>query len=381
MHFVKKLTGAALVAVAATAAMPSLAASADDGGGGHGADHAVFVQTVEASGNHVLAFRRGDDGSLTPSGSYATGGAGVAASGAVVDPLASQGGLTYDASHGLLFAVNSASNTVSVFSADGDHLALRQTFASGGTFPASVAVRDDVVEVLNAGGAGALASFHLRGRGVDPVAASVRGLGLSNDPVAPDFLKSPGQVGFSRDGRFVIVTTKANNQILTFRVRGDGRLAAAPVVTPSAGPVPFAFEVDRAGRLVVVEAGSGIVRTYRLNGDGSLTAIGAAAGGQKAACWIVAAKGRYYVANAGSATLSGYEVDAAGQVSLVGATGVVATTGAGPIDLAASARGNFVYVQEGGAHAVHAFAVQPDGSLTSIGTWAGLPAMEGIVAR
>jgi len=45
--------------------------------------------------------------------------------GSVVDHLASQGSLTYDRDHALLYAVNAASNTVSVFSVRGDQLTLR----------------------------------------------------------------------------------------------------------------------------------------------------------------------------------------------------------------------------------------------------------------
>ena len=42
---------------------------------------------------------------------------------AAVDYLASQGSLTYDANHELLYAVNAGSNTVSVFRVHGDRLA------------------------------------------------------------------------------------------------------------------------------------------------------------------------------------------------------------------------------------------------------------------
>ena len=66
-------------------------------------------------------------------------------SGSVVDHLASQGSLTYDPRHSLLYAVNAGSNTVSVFSVDGQRLTLRQVVRSSGHFPVSVAVHDDVV--------------------------------------------------------------------------------------------------------------------------------------------------------------------------------------------------------------------------------------------
>jgi hypothetical protein len=58
---------------------------------------AVFVQSNAPTGNQVLVYARKDDGSLRAEGSYATGGNGGAEVGAVVDPLASQDSLTYDA--------------------------------------------------------------------------------------------------------------------------------------------------------------------------------------------------------------------------------------------------------------------------------------------
>jgi hypothetical protein len=77
------------------------------------------------------------------------GGRGGILAGSVVDHTASQGSLSYDRRHGLLYIVN-GSDTISVFAVRGDRLALRQVLGSGGTFPVSVAVHGDLVYVLNA---------------------------------------------------------------------------------------------------------------------------------------------------------------------------------------------------------------------------------------
>ena len=47
----------------------------------------VFVSTNGLNGNAVVAFARAADGTLTPAGTFATGGTGI---GGVGDPLASQ---------------------------------------------------------------------------------------------------------------------------------------------------------------------------------------------------------------------------------------------------------------------------------------------------
>ena len=98
--------------------------------------------------------------------------------------------------------------------------------------------------------------------------------------------------------------------------------------------------------------------------------------GQAALCWIASAHGFDYVANAGSGSVSGYRLDASGHPSLLGATAV----GAGPIDLAASRGGSFLYVQLGGAGQLNALKVNADGSLTSVGSVTTSANQEGIVA-
>src|SRR5215469_12225375 len=144
---------AAALAVAAFAA-PAASASTNVGQSFPGAVNAVFVQTDNSAGNAVVAYHRAPDGSLTLAGTYPTGGVGGILAGSVVDHLASQGSLSYDRLHGLLYAVNAGSDTVSVFTAFGDRLALRQVVSSGGTFPVSVTVHGNYVYVLNALGGG-----------------------------------------------------------------------------------------------------------------------------------------------------------------------------------------------------------------------------------
>src|ERR1700730_10535372 len=124
-----------------------------------GTEHTVFVQNDNAAGNQIIVYDRADDGTLTQAGIYATGGLGGALSGSVVDHLASQGALTYDRQNRLLYAVNAASNTLSVFAVFGDRLALRQVIDSGGVFPVSVAVLNGLVYALKVTEGGALQGY------------------------------------------------------------------------------------------------------------------------------------------------------------------------------------------------------------------------------
>jgi len=341
--------------------------------------HAVFVQTNEPTGNRIVVFDRAANGQLSQAGTYETGGnGGVAAPGNESDRLASQGSLVYDWRHSLLIAVNAGSDTVSTFKVRGDRLRLTGVVPSGGGFPASVAVSGDLVYVLNSGGPGTLQGFVIRGHRLRALSGSTRSLGLSNtDP--PNFLTSPGQVGFTPDGGKLIVTTKASgSNIVVYRVQGDGRLSS-PVVNASATPVPFAFTFGPAHRLVSGEAMQSSLTTYAITGTGVLADPQSLTDGQAALCWIVRARGYYYVANTGSNTLSGYRISRSGQPSLIGANGVVASTEPGPIDLVAS--GRYLYGQTGVGGTLDEYRVHRDGTLEKIGVITGLPVgQEGIAA-
>ncbi len=368
---------AAALAVAAFAAPAASASTA-----GHytspGAHDAVFVQTDNLNGNAVVAYHRAWNGTLTLAGTYATGGLGGQLTGSVVDHLASQGSLTYDPDHGLLYAVNAGSDTVSVFAVSGDRLVLRQVTGSGGSFPVSVTVHGDVVYVLNALGGGSVYGYRVRGGQLSPIPGSLRGLGL--DPNAtPQFTHTPGQVAFTPDGSALIVTTKANgNDVDVFAVGQDGLLSSSPAVNSEPGAVPFAIAFDRAGDVLIAEAGPNALVSFSLAGNGVLTAEHTALTGQTATCWVAGAAGYFYASNAGSASVSGYQAGSGGQLTALGNT----PTDAGTVDAASTPYGRFLYVQAGGPGAVDEFAVGHGGSLARIGsvTVAGAAGGEGIVA-
>src|SRR5205814_353220 len=139
----------------------------------------------------------------------------------------------------------------------------------------------------------------------------------------------------------------------------------------AATPVPFAFTFDNAMRLVMGEAGASSVTTYTINNDGTLADPHSLTDGQAALCWITRVRDFYYVSNTGSNNVSGYTVGADGRPALIGPTGIVAATETGTIDSAASG-GRFLYVETGISGTVDEYSVDPDGTLTRIGTVTGL---------
>jgi 6-phosphogluconolactonase (cycloisomerase 2 family) len=366
----------ATVAAAALAGPASAASAATEHV--HGTGSVLFVQTDNTAGNQVVAYDRAGNGTLSLAGTYNTGGLGGVLSGSVVDHLASQGSLSYDRRHGLLYAVNAGSNTVSVFSVRGDRLFLRQVIGSGGTFPASIAVYGDLVYVLNATGGGDVHGYRVFAGRLFPIPGSGRSLGL--DPAAtPQFTHTPGQVAFSPDGSQLIVTTKANgNDIDIFGVRPDGRLSASPKVNSEPGTVPFAIAFDQASHLVIAEAGPNALATFSVAPDGTATLLDSVGSGQAATCWVAPDAGTLFASNAGSANVSGYSASGSGQLTLLGQT----ATDPGTVDAAVSPDGGYLYVQTGGKGIVDEFAVGTGGSLTKIGsvTEAGAAGGEGIAA-
>jgi 6-phosphogluconolactonase (cycloisomerase 2 family) len=364
------------------AAVGALAAVALPGGASAatpdapGVSPAVFVQTNDPSGNAIVSYRRAPDGSLDKQGTFPTGGLGGTTVSAPTDPLASQGSLVLDRHRALLYAVNAGSDSVSVFSVAGADLTLRQVIPSGGDFPVGVTTARNLVYVLNAGGAGSVAGFDVAGNHLRRAREATRSLGLANTS-PPFFLTSPAQVGLTPDADHLIVTTKTRGEVDVFGVAPSGRLSEAPTVTNDTGPVPFAFDFDRAGRLVLSDA-SGTANTFTVGRDGGLEAVGTdAPNGQAATCWIVPARGFFYTTNTGSDTITGYAQDG-GQLRLLSPDGVSAHTDGGPIDIATSPGGRFLYELNGTGGSVGIYRVAADGSLEQTGSVTGLRAFDGV---
>jgi 6-phosphogluconolactonase (cycloisomerase 2 family) len=339
----------------------------------------VFTMTNGTGGNAILRFDRGPDGGLAPAGEVSTGGFGTGAG------LGNQGGLTLGANGRALFAVNAGDNTVSVLAVRGGDLELVDVVPSGGERPISVTTRGRLVYVLNAGGAGSITGFVITpGEGLVALPGSTR-------PLSGATMTDAAQVSFSPNGRVLAVTEKATNLLVTYVVGADGR-PGDPRVFASAGMTPFGFSFDPHGRLIVSEAFGGApdasaVSSYAVSSDGALSGISASVGTtETAACWIIVTPGgRFaYTTNTASGSISGYAVAPDGSLGLLDDDGVTGVTGmgSGPIDLALSRDGRFLYSLNSGNGTLSGFHVAADGRLLSIGTVEGIPGgANGLVAR
>jgi 6-phosphogluconolactonase (cycloisomerase 2 family) len=342
------------------------------GDGCDDAPNAVYALTNEATDNRLAVFARGDDGTLTPVGLVPTGGAGTGQN------THSQGGLAFGDDQRSLYAVNSGDNTITVFSITPTGPVPIQRIDSGGQLPVSLAVRDDLVYVLNAGsvagGVDNIAGFRVgRGGFLLPLHDSSRPLSAA--------MTGPAQVGFSRDGEVLIVTERNTNLITTYQLDEDGR-AGPPQPMASAGAVPFGFKVNRHGFLIVSEAAGGAngpsASSYRVDDEGTLAVISASVPTNGAApCWIgVTEDGQHaYAVNAGSGTITGYAVGAHGALTrLSNNGGIFPTGGNGPTEVAAL-RNQLLYVLNRDSGGIGVFHIGADGTLVMIQNLQGvLPA-------
>jgi 6-phosphogluconolactonase len=332
---------------------------------------AVYTETNATDGNAVQKFDRAPDGTLTPAGTFATGGTGSST------PGGRQGALTLSEDGDTLYAVNSGSDTVSAFRVTQRGLVLVGSVRSGGIAPVSVDEYHGRVYVVNSGdtpsrGGPNVTEFVAPFGHLVPVPGGTRELAPGAAGIA--------QVSVAPDGRRLVVTERDANRIETLPLDVLGR-PRAPVVTASAGATPFGFDFGRHGELIVSEAGASTVSSYRVGLLGDLSPITPArAVGRGAACWVaVSPNGRFAYTGNAAGSISGFAIDRSGALTPLDADGLTASLPAPftPRDLAFDRRGRFLYeVSPGGQ--VAGFRVGRDGALQQITTAPASAGLTGI---
>jgi len=341
-----------LAAAGAVAAVAGPAHAAD----GPGAAGAVYTMTNSPGGNAIEAYARASDGSLTPAGTYPTGGDG--------GTLGSGHSITASRDGSVVVNINAGSNSVSAFAATPRGLRLIGTASSGGTDPNSVTIAGDhLVYALNAG-SDTIAGFWLGSGGLRPLPGSAR-------PLSAGALV-PRQIQFTPGGRVLVVDEGGSDTVDTFVLGRNGTTGPA-ITTPSTGGGPFGFDFDRAGYLLVSDAalttGHSGATSYNVAPDGTVTANGPAVPtDQAAACWLAAAGSFAYTDNAGSGSIGEFAVAPGGALTLLGNQLVENDSASHPLDMAASADQHDLYILANGLSQIVGYRVGRDGSLTQVTT-------------
>ena len=338
---------------------------------------AVYTMSNDAAQNAVLVFDRLADGRLVGAGAVATGGMGTGGG------LGNQGGLVLTRNERWVLTVNAGSDSISVLEVRRRGLRLVEVEPSGGSRPISVTEHRGLVYVLNAA-SDSISGFALGRDGrLRPLAGSTRSLSTTGT--------DPAQITFTPDGDVLVVTEKATNSIVTFKIDRHG-LPGNARVQVSNGMTPFGFAFGKRDQLFVSEAFGGAenasaTSSYEIDRRGALTTISPSVGTQQtAACWVaVTPNGRFaYVTNTGSGSITGYGIDVDGSLELLDADGRTALTGddSAPVDLAMTDGGRFLYSLNSGTSTIGAFRVRSDGSLTPLPFTGGLPSgANGLAAR
>src|SRR6266700_100872 len=340
------------------------AAAEDTGSAGF-----VYVMTNKSAGNSVIQYRRSGNGSLTWLNEVANGGNGTGANGA--DPLGSQNSLVLGGEGKILLAANAGSSEVSVLEVINGKLVWRSKSPSGGAFPNSVALFDDLVYVLNAQGTPNITGFRLDANGTLHA--------IPNATVnLPSGSTGANDIRFTPDGGHLLLTVSGTNQILSFDLGDDGA-AGSPMPQPSAGGSPFGIAFGHDGVVIISEA-AGSASSYRLSDDILDVISGAVSDTQAASCWIAVTKSARlaYVSNTGSGTISSFQISGRGEVSLLNA--VAANPGGAPIDSSLSRDSRFLYVVESAQGKTLIFR-NVDSRLSPIGTVSVPVGSQGIAAE
>ncbi len=370
-----RFVAAVVFILSLSVALPTTTMGADRSGPGKFAG-AVYAMTNATSGNGIAVFERAREGTLTFTKIVSTGGLGIG-DGTDGEGLQSAGAIALDSKNKYLYCCNPGTDTLTVFAVDHGNLNAVQVIACGGHRPISIAVRNQLLYVLNydrfdrsANNVGNLVGFKIGLGGLlKPIDNSTTALPAAN--------LNPSHISFSPDGQFLALTAKATNQIITYHV-ANTRLLDAPVLHTSSGTSPFSIAYSNIKFMLVAESfnnasGKGAVSSYRFGSSNDVNVVTASSTNlQTGTGWIATTPNGLFAfaSNASSNTISGYGIGRHGALSLLTLDGKSATTsGIKPRDVATASKGHFLYVLNSQTGSVDAFRIAvPTGELTKIGT-------------
>jgi 6-phosphogluconolactonase len=339
----------------------------------HGPDNTgyVFTMSNDAGTNAILIYKQEANGRLKYKASVNSGGAGNGMG------LGSQGALVIDKKHRQIYAVNPGSNSISSFRlSNNGKLDLHQTISSEGNTPVSLTVHNSLLYVVNDGGN--ICGFKIAGNGM---LSKIEGSSQSLTMPTAD----PAEILFKPDGSALVVTEKATNKIVVFKVNNGG-VAQPGQMHPAQAETPFGFVFAGSKYLVATNAFGGApnastVTSFSVEANGSVNLISNIPDHEAAACWVTLSKNEDYafVTNTGSNSISSLKVGNDGSLQLLDSVAVA--TGGAPTDIIISSNGKFAYNVNSMSHTIGQYKVLHNGRLQSLGDLAGLPAAaQGIVA-
>jgi len=301
-----------------------------------------------------------------------------------------------------LLSVNGASNDVSVFDIQSARaIALTDVEPSRGVGPNSIGAHGNLVYVLNQGDGASFSGFVLDEHGdLSYLRGSTRSLRSFTFPESDSHI-DPSQIGFTPDGKYLIVIVKGDSMegnpafccnasyegsILSYSISEFGLPGREPVdvLRYTNNERPFSFNMieteDESREIVMLTtfADARSVASIRINANGTMTplqdleAVGSPPGGL---CWN-ANNGKYlYATDTPRGIISSFTINANNLTQTIReAVAFNFDLGNLPFPLDMVYRGDFIYTLQAGTGTIAAFAILPDdGSLVLLDSVGGIP--------
>jgi hypothetical protein len=378
----------ALGSLMAVAAMTGTARSDDTPPKG-----VVYVESnVAASpGNQILGYQRDAQGNLTslPGSPYSAGGAGISPS-FNLGPYDSDSEIITNSDSTRLYATNGGSNSIAAFkfSADGSLTPIKGSpFPSGGSNPVGMALAGDKMVVVNQDNNPGNPGLFLPSYSTLSVADDGSLKPIKGAMFTVDLGSSPSQAFIPfNDDKIVFGCDFLGGVLRSFKLHGDGSLTLvdAQALPPDefalsgAPPLPLGLWTSPKARLLYV----GFVTinrmgVYEYDKHGRLNFLRTVPNSGKAICWIRSNKEgtRLYTSNTGDPSISVYDTSfdpsepiEIQRVVLNGQSNVFQIT------LDPAEEWFFAVSQRssatlpGSANALHVLKIAPDGTLTEAPT-------------
>eukprot|EP00985_Skeletonema_marinoi_P016560 scaffold8933_cov80-Skeletonema_marinoi.AAC.2 len=364
----------------------------------------IYTMTNQPINEIVVCYYNGTGSILSGSN-----GDGVDLPAPIDDPLASTGSII--TASDCLLAVNAGSDDISTFHiVSPAEIELVDTYSSDGDFPVSLAEREGMLELsleciylscYRAHVPNSLIGFHLTPETCELTPIEQDPIELDQGNVTPSdpafFPASPAQIGFTPEGN-IVVTIKVNGGGQNFP-SGEGSLNVYSInpengtttnefltqtnVTGAAGSsVPFSFDFDNKGNLLLVEAfaggpgepNAGAVSVYA-DIDNAPMVVAADDTTQTTSCWIVynPKNSCVYTTNNGGNSISAFLLKKK-KKDMLELIDAVAATLNNPLDMVLSHDYKYLYalasghtdVDQPGQPRIHVYETDCDCSLVEV---------------
>src|SRR6476620_2760342 len=185
-------------------------------------------------------------------------------------------------------------------------------------------------------------------------------------PLAPSLDRSSNVVGQV----YSMSNATSGNSVLAYNRSADGSLTyAASYPTGGLGTGgglgnQGGIQLDESGKtLVVVDAGSNEVSSFRVNGDGSLTFADKVASGGTMPISVTISGNLVYALNAGGAgNISGFTLSSQGDLApIAGSTRSLSTSASGPAEVSFDPSGKTLVVTEKNTNRLSTYSVDANG--------------------